>query len=193
LDYEVQSLAANFGRVDSIECTKCEYRWKVRKSSATEPPIIEKEETIEIIETGRSEEFIGDERRTIDNSGSSSPLSRSLTFSKEKSRSYKIELEKARSSGGGLGISMPEIGSLKLNCERKISEAYSLSQESKETCTEEITCNVGPKTRLTIIVRWKRIWQNGIARRTTAERTTDIPFTVSVGLTFDQQQLEELA
>ena len=68
---------------------------------------------------------------------------------------------------------------------------YSVSEDTKETCREEVSCQVPAHTKLTVVVRWKRIWQHGLVQTAQGAVSLDIPFRVAVGLTFDQQQIDE--
>jgi hypothetical protein len=80
---------------------------------------------------------------------------------------------------------------LKLSSEEKVRRANSLSQDTKETCTEEMSCEVAAYKKLTIAVHWKRIWQHGFVHASQKGTPLQIPFRVAVGMTFDQQQIDE--
>jgi len=176
-------------RGDTAECPKCRYRWKLYGKSAAAPQTPEETAT-EVIEAERSEEVFGEDRRVIDNTRSSSPITRAITFTKEWARTYEIQNEKAQGSGGDITLGIKDAAALKLSAEEKLRTAYSASNQTKETCSEQVTCEVGPRTRLTVVVRWKRLWQHGhILLQRTGEEVR-VPFRVVVGVTFDQEQIE---
>ncbi len=66
-----------------------------------------------------------------------------------------------------------------------------MSADTKETSTEDVSCQAPAFRKLTIVVRWKRIWQHGIVVAMRDREPLQIPFRVAVAVTFDQQQIEE--
>ena len=148
-------------------------------------------EVLGIVETDRGEEFLGEDRRVIDNTRSSSPLTRNFTFSKEWSKSCQVELERAKASGKELNFGAKEAAALKLSSEEKLRQTYAITLGSKETATEEVNCTVSGHQKLTVVVLWKRILQHGFIQATQSGLPLRIPFQIAVGMTFNQQQIEE--
>ena len=175
-------------RGDTAECPKCGHRWKVYGTSAAAPPT--GDVAMEVVEMDRSEEIFGEDRRVIDNTRSSASLTRTITFTKEWTRTYEIQTEKAQGSGAEFSLGVKDAAVLKVSSEQKLRTTYSVSQETKETCSEQVTCDIAKHTRLTVVVRWKRIWQHGHIRLTREGAEVRIPFRVAVGMTFDQEQIE---
>ena len=175
-------------RGDTAECPKCGYRWKLYGTSAASPA--PDESATEVLEAERSEEVFGEDRRVIDNIRSSSPITRTITFTKEWTRTYEIQSEKTQGAGGEVSFGLKDTAALKLSAEEKLRAAYSASNQSKETCSEQVTCEVQAHTRLTVVVRWKRLWQHGHVLVQRAGQELRIPFRVVVGVTFDQEQIE---
>lgn len=176
-------------RADTAQCPKCGHRWKVYGDSHALPPAAS--EAMEIIETERSEEFFGEDRRVIDNSKSSATPTRSFSFGKEWSRTFTIEVEKAKADGGEVTLGSKDVAALKLSSEEKLRRTYSVSEDTKQTSSEDVSCQVPAHCKLTVVVRWKRIWQHGFVLLTRNDQTLHIPFRVAVGVTFDQQLIEE--
>ncbi len=170
------------------ECGWCGFTWNVEKNGAAGPPT--SSFTIEIVEVSRSDEDIGKDVREIDNSTSSVPVTRKFSFSKEWKKNYKVEYEKIKSSLTELSIGSEELGSLKSSSEEKLRAAYSISTETKEFFSEDVSCDVPARTRLIMNILWKRIWQHGVIKLNTPQGCLDIPYRVLVGLTFDLQQTE---
>jgi DNA-directed RNA polymerase subunit RPC12/RpoP len=176
-------------RADLVECPKCSHRWKMYGDSAAVQPT--GTEVIEIIETERREEFFGEDRRVIDNSKNSGSPTRSFSFSKEWSKTFHVEVERAKSGGAELSLGAKDAGALRLSSEEKLRRTYSVSADTKETSTEDVSCQAPAYRKLTVVVRWKRIWQHGIVVAVRDGEPLHIPFRVAVGVTFDQQQIEE--
>jgi hypothetical protein len=176
-------------RADIAACPKCGHRWRIYGASSLAPQ--SKIEALEVIETDRTEEFFGEDRRIIDNSKSSAQLTRNFSFSKEWSKSCHLEVEKAQGEGAELVVGAKDAAGIKLSAEEKVRQIYSISRDAKETCTEEVTCRVEPYAKVTIVVRWKRIWQLGFVDARQDGAPLRIPFQIAVGMTFDQQQIEE--
>jgi hypothetical protein len=176
-------------RADLVECPKCGHRWKMYGDAAAVQPATT--EVIEIIETARSEEFFGEDRRVIDNSRNSGTPTRSFSFTKEWSKTFHVEVERAKTGGTELNLGAKDTVALRLSSEEKLRRTYSVSADTKETSTEEVSCQVPAYRKLTVVVRWKRIWQHGIMVGTRDGVPLHVPFRVAVGVTFDQQQIEE--
>ena len=174
---------------DTSECPRCGYRWKSRGiAPAAAPP---SPATINTIETNRTEEFYGEDRRIIDNSRSSATPTRSFSFSKEWSRTFDIGLEKATADGTALTIGEKDVAALRLSSETKLRQTYSVSDNTKETSSEEVSCEIPARCKLTVVVRWKRIWQEGFIIWAKGGSSVNIPFRVAVGVTFDQELIQE--
>ena len=178
-------------RADIAECPKCGFRWNTYGADAVhEPP---PSETMEIIETERSEEFFGEDRRVIDNLRSSATPTRTFSFSKEWSKTFHVEIERAKGEGTDFSLGVKDAAALRMSSEKKLRHTYSVSEDSKESSSEDVSCQVPAHCKLTVVVRWKRIWQHGFVLVTRDALTLRIPFRLAVGVTFDQQQIEQTA
>jgi hypothetical protein len=147
-------------------------------------------EIVEIVETSRSELEIGSDERVVDNSESDSAVTRSFKVTKRWRRSCTVSCEQSRVKSGGGEINLAKVVSLKKGIEKELGRQYSASTEEEETLEEEVTLAVPPRSSLRCIVQWKRITQIGcVCIRDDQGRTIDVPFEVSVGVTFNQRQL----
>lgn len=142
-------------RAETVECPKCNHRWKMYGDAPALQPA--GASMIEVLETTRSEEFLGEDRRVIDNSKSSGTPSRSFSFGKEWSKTFHVEMERARSDGAELTMGSKDAAGLRLSSEEKLRRTYAVSEDTKETTTETVTCEVPAWRKLTVVVRWKRI------------------------------------
>lgn len=174
------------------ECTKCHQRWSV--FAASQSSVSSPEYEVDFIETKRTEEPIGEEQRTIDNSKSSIQLTRRFAVSKEWSQSYSIEYEKASANKQQLNIGLNQgvDAGIQSVAEDSLKERYSISSGSKQTYTEEITLSVPANTNLRVVFSWKRIWQQGLLiLKNRSGQKIELPFQIAVGVTFDQTQIDQ--
>jgi hypothetical protein len=117
-------------------------------------------------------------------------VTRCVTFSRDWTRSYHLETERALGEAAELTIGAKDAAALKLSSEDKLRRTFSISEDRKETCSEVVSCEVPGGKSLTIIVRWKHIWQHGFVLASQSGKPLRIPFRVTVGMTFDQEQTE---
>jgi hypothetical protein len=172
------------------ECPKCKGRWP-RYASSPIPSPTQVVGVLDVIEVDRIEEPLGDETRTIDNSGSNITVTRILKATKDWMQNYSIEAEQARVTGQGLEIGAKEIGTFKANAEDTLRRKYSVSNEVRQTFSEEIGLTVPGRTKIRLTIQWKRIWQRGYVRiQHGPNRVVEVPFQMAVGVTFDQSQVD---
>ena len=166
------------------ECSKCKRRWKVFKAASPLLP-----QSFVLIDTDRTEEFLGNESRQVDNSKSAAEMTRRFTIGREWAQSYVVDYERIQNRREGLQLGSPQFATLTLAAENALKERYSITTETKQSYSEEISVNVPPKTKLNIVFHWKRIWQHGLLQTSDLNgRAIEIPFKVAVGVTFDQTQ-----
>jgi hypothetical protein len=176
-------------RATTVECPKCGHLWKRCGANPVSAPY--GIGLLGIVETDRGEEFLGEDRRVIDNTKSSSPLTRNFTFMKGWSKSCQVDLERVQANGAELNFCATAAIALKLSSEEKLRQNYAITLGSKETATKEVSCTVSGHQKLTVVVRWKRILQHGFIQATMIGLPLRIPFYIAVGVTIDQQQIEE--
>jgi hypothetical protein len=165
----------------TLTCRKCGGSWHIfedaRTSSASTP-------TVDVIETSRTEESLGDEIRQIDNSASDVASIRRLRASRRWHRKYEVQFERSEKSGGGLDLSAAAMVSLKLTTEAAVRKSYLISEEEEEVFEEEVEVSVPGRSAVQIRLRWKRIWQHGVAVVASPSGSfVRVPFRVVAGLT----------
>ncbi|HEY5855305.1 MAG TPA: hypothetical protein VIW24_14940 [Aldersonia sp.] len=144
---------------------------------------------LDIVEATRSEQSLGRDERVIDNLASDATLTRSIRATKRWRQSYTLEIENSRSSGRSIELNLAHVAALRSNLEETLRRHYMLSTEEEQTFEEEVTLQVPAQTSLRFIIEWKRIVQEGYVRmRDPVGRTIQIPFAMTVGVTFDQRQ-----
>jgi hypothetical protein len=67
-------------------------------------------------------------------------------------------------------------------------QTYSINQTEKETKREEVSIKILPRTSVVVLVKWKKIWQNGIVNVIRNENNIWIPYRVFREVTFDLEQ-----
>lgn len=176
------------------ECRHCHQKYprRVRNADSLFPSSPQVVGILDVVEVDRTEEPLGEEIRTIDNSASDITVTRVLRATKDWMQSYSVEAERARVTGQGLEIGPKEVGTFKANAEETLRRKYSLSNEVRQTFSEEIGLTVPARTKIRLTIQWKRIWQRGFVRiQHGPDRVIEVPFQMAVGLTFDQSQVDD--
>ena len=145
--------------------------------------------TSKVVEGSRFEVALGDETRTVDNSRSDSSTTRVVRLSREWSRTCTVDVEHATTGRGSAGLGL-HVLNLKVEAEHTLRKTYSTSSEERETFEEEVTLNIGPRTRSEIVFSWKEIRQEGVVQLAGEGIDVRFPYEAVVGLTFDQRQID---
>jgi hypothetical protein len=173
-------------------CPRCGHRWPVfGGGTAPEPAAPAGPAPFELHETMRTEEPLGEERRQIDNSQSSVECERRFRVAKEWTRRVVVDREKASTRRGEAGLALDGLIKVGGALERELRDRYSVTDEARHLYEEEIALKVGARTRVVVLLAWKRIWQHGeaVALAPDGARVT-VPYRVAVGVTFDQTQYD---
>lgn len=174
------------------ECPECGITWPVFKSGPAGTAVPSRWRVVAITEAERFEEPIGSDSRVLDSSQSTLAITRSLTFTKEWAQTTNVEVEKTQTVSGGAGISLGEIVSLEASAEQAISSHYGITTETRRVEEEHLELPVPAGVRVRVTLHWKRVWQAGVVRLADEHGLElEVPFSVVVGLTFDQQLLDE--
>jgi hypothetical protein len=177
-----------------LECPKCRYRWKLFRGA---PGPVESNKPvgiwdIEIIETVRTEEAIGQDEKIIDNSQSSIGVTRRFEVMKEWSQTFVVDRGKLDTETKQMRIALAENLAIQNKVEAAISERYSVRDEKRQICTEDVTLNIPQNTKSHVVFQWKRIWQHGIlSLKCENGAKLEVPFKAAVAVTFDQIQRDE--
>ena len=142
-----------------------------------------------LIEGSRYEVPLGEETRTIDNSKSSSSTQRVVKLTREWAKTYTLDVEHDMTFHGSAGLGI-HVLDLKAEAERTLRDTYSVTSEERETFEEDVTLNIAKHTKSEINFFWKEIRQKGIVQISGADFEAQIPYEVTVGITFDQQQID---
>lgn len=171
-------------------------RWRslsqvvVGQTTVPEAPMLAR--VLEIVETRRSEEPIGDETRTIDNRRGNAEVTRVIRASRDWSRSVTIADNRVQDKGGGVSVG-PRWASLHAETKSTLQRNYSISSDIRETHAEEITLRVPTGSCVQLTLHWKQIVQHGFVRvQEKPYGAIEIPFKIGIAVTFDQDQRQLL-
>lgn len=93
---------------------------------------------LDVVETARSEQSLGHDERTVDNSQSDTTVTRSIKATKRWRQSCTLEIEKSRVSGHSLDLKLIDVVALKGSMEETLRRQYASSTEEEQTF-EEVT------------------------------------------------------
>lgn len=142
---------------------------------------------LEITQMMRTEEWLGEDVRLIDNRASPVPVTRSLKASREWTRSLTLGESRSQTLGGHVGANLLWL-SAKGSIEAELQRTASLAIGSTHLFEEEISVTVPEHTAVRIVLGWKRIWQCGESRVLLPDRSVHIvPYQVVESVTFDQK------
>lgn len=187
------------------QCPRCKQSWSVFNTNSsnshnnptpstqnTPPNTVHSRDVLEvskfqIIEASREEEALGSDRRTIDNSRGSGSITRKLTLTKEWSKTYTIDFQKAVKTNIAGDFSILKLLTFKSTIEGDLRKKYSISETVKNVYTDEVAVTIEPRSKAVYNFDWKRIWQKGTIKclDQVDQVVAFIPFKVVVEVTFD--------
>jgi hypothetical protein len=171
-------------------CPDCAYRFNLKADAAPAPPA--DPAIVDVVETERREEPFGTDSRLVDNAQSNATVKRTFTVAKQWTRDCSVSFEQASSGNAGVTLGEKDIASLNVSCRTTLTKRYELSDSTSQTYTETVEIDVPAATKLRIDFQWKKIQQCGyVSVREATGNVVQIPFSVVVGVTFDQAQVEE--
>jgi hypothetical protein len=142
---------------------------------------------MEVTETRRIEESLGEDVRLIDNRASPAPVTRTLKASREWTRTLTLGGSHRQTVHGDVTASLLWL-SAKGSIEAELQRTLSLAIGSTHLFEEEISVTVPERAAVRIVLSWKRIWQRGEARVLLPDGSVHIvPYQVVVSVTFDQK------
>jgi hypothetical protein len=162
------------------------------KTSATEPArhLPELVRRWRVIEEGRRDILLGEpEVRVIDNTRGTSPVVRTFRISREWTRSWSLDTERQMTAKGGLSL---PLATLKAEAEMMLKQRYGSTGGERHTYEDSVVVTSAPHTRTTVRFLWREIRLMGSLELCENDAVLhQIPFEGTVGLSFDQQQIDE--
>ncbi len=142
---------------------------------------------MEVTQTRRIEESLGEDVRLIDNRASPAPVTRTLKASREWTRTLTLGGSHSQTVHGDVTASLLWL-SAKGSIEAELQSTLSLAIGSTHLFEEEISVTVPERAAVRIVLSWKRIWQCGEARVLLSDGSVHIvAYQVVVSVTFDQK------
>ena len=142
----------------------------------------------EVVETARTWTDHHVEVRELDNLGSDTSFTRTITINEEWSQEYVIDKESTRKIGGDLNLGLGAIASLGATAEQALRDRYSVTTNVRKSYTDELAFTVPPRKIKYVRMRYRQGWQEGFVRVTHPNTgTVEIPFKVAVGLRVDPE------
>jgi hypothetical protein len=144
-------------------------------------------DVIDVRETRRSEEPAGEESRLIDNRQGLTTVTRSLHVTREWSRSVRVGNERLAEGDLEFGAAFG-LANAKGHVLARLTQHYELDRSIRQAVDEEITITVPEKTASVLVLRWKTLWQHGVVTVRQGTANAEVPYAVTLGMTFDQVQ-----
>jgi hypothetical protein len=136
----------------------------------------------------------GDEPKFVDNLKSDVPFKRTIRASRRWTQTVQLQTQSARESGtsGGLGLSAIFTAELRKTLLHTLSSSYSASSQMERVFEDTFEVDVPPRTRMQIMLHWKRVVQIGKLRiRSSDGRVIYVPFRVVIDLSVDPENSTE--
>lgn len=157
------------------------------------PPLPEPHYEMRLVDISRVTEPLGQVSRKIDNSQSSSRLTRTITLTQTWKKTVLIEQERTTTLGGGIDFKLPYAIGIKASAERKIRDHYAITHEEEREYKEEVMISVEPAKHLVVVFDWKQVWECGFVSATDdLGQETRVPYRVQLAPTFDQSQRDHV-
>ncbi|MGQ0840615.1 hypothetical protein [Actinokineospora sp.] len=172
-------------RAALARCGRCKGTWPVFAGAPPAAVAPACHFTVEVVETARTEEPLGDEIRRIDNSGSATSVRR-LKATRRWTQRCEVLVERTQSTSSGMDLSPGGLLSIKTGAEDAVKRTYSMSMEDEQTFEEEVELTLLPHTAVVLTLHWKRIWQEGLVIYSDASGLARVPYRAVSGITFDQ-------
>jgi hypothetical protein len=158
---------------------------------ATPPPVrkdLTRSKIDKTIETVRTEEPIGEEKRTFDQSRTTASSVETIGLSHTAEWTVTVDASEAQIVGGTGQLTLIGVGSVQGKIEASLTKKYSNSWKTATSRKQETNITVPAGKMVKVIVRWKRIWQEGEVHLRARDGTlVALPFRVTVGLSFDKE------
>jgi hypothetical protein len=143
-----------------------------------------------VSETKRVYEDDGDEPKYVDNLKSDVKFKRTIRATRRWTQSIQLQTQSARESGtsGSLGLSTIFTAELRQTLLQRLSTTYSASSEMERVFEDTFEVEVPPRTRMQIMLHWKRVVQIGKIRiRSSDLKVIEVPFRIVIDLAVDPE------
>jgi hypothetical protein len=144
-----------------------------------------------ISETTRKEEFIGEERYTFGQLGTTASAVETIGLSHTAEWTVTVDTARARTLGGSAELRVFGLASIRGTIETSLTEKYSDAWKQSTSRLQSTAVSVPAGKKIRVTVRWKRIWQEGeVTLRKSDGTLATVPFRVTVMLGFDKETVD---
>jgi hypothetical protein len=141
---------------------------------------------------GRAEQPVGTDTKVLDNSRSDSRIIRNLKVAREWSYEYNLESEELDRKINTSAIRFRDGGESSKTIERSLRKSFGYTQGTKQVYEENVQVEIQARKKVTILFHWKRIVETGVLTlEDQFQNTSELPFSVVIGLTFDQEHIDD--
>jgi Effector-associated domain 1 len=135
----------------------------------------------------RRVESLGTVENYFNNSGSSSASLETLRISKSTQFVLKFDVSRATFRNGGASVGLSDFAKIQGKLQSSLLSRFSLTETTTLTVERTSQVKIEAQAHVKVDLHWKCVWQDGIiALRTRSGLEVEIPYSVTVGLTFDQ-------
>lgn len=136
-------------------------------------------------------QVIDTETREIDNLNSSDKTTRQLKISREFTYSNTLEREFELKETESLSLQIKEGGGFDRASERTLRERINSVSAKRFSVEETVNIEVSARTKMTVTITWKRRFEKRVlVFQDVSGKRLEIPYEVTVGITFDQEHRE---
>ena len=146
-------------------------------------------EVVDVIETTREEEPIGqDIPKRCDNRKSKSEAKFTIRASRTWRRQCTMQTERIHTEGSATAVGFNKIvtANLQETLQKAMHESFSATDEVVSTFDQSFEVTVPPGALQTVVLAWKKIWQIGYIRLLIGGIQVDVPFKILVDIDYDQ-------
>jgi hypothetical protein len=162
---------------------------EVTLSAPGEVGCAENIEVVDVVETTREEEPIGqDIPKRCDNRKSKSEAKFTIRASRTWRRQCTMQTEKIHTEGSTAAVGFNKIvtANLQETLQKTMHESFSATDEIVSTFEQSFEVIVPPGALQTVVLAWKKIWQLGYIRLLVGGIQVDVPFKMLVDIDYDQ-------
>jgi hypothetical protein len=165
------------------QCRSCGGQWNVYRGAAAGEP---RPGAVTFVETTRTYEPYVEDEKVFDNRNVSTAATHTFSLRQEWTQDFQIEREEGRANSIGMGIGAPQLGLLEARAEESVRTRYAVGESHQRTFAEELTVPVPANSRCRVVLKYKRLFQDGIARIEMSDGTTrDVPYRIALALSLD--------
>lgn len=153
--------------------------------------IVKRPAVLNVVESARRQEPIGEETRFFNNALSSSTAIETIKVTHTARVSASVDLNKARSISGGASVGFTDMARAQASLGSDLTRHYSLAMGGELAHEQTTQINVPARTNVRVTFYWFRVWASGslavaeLAKPGAA--LAEVPFEITVELGFNKE------